>query len=498
MARAKKPSTDAGKREKALSWRSSKWFIQLAVGMAVFTDIFLYALIVPVMPFALQSRTDLKEDESQYFDSWVSILIAVYGGALAVASPICGWAADHSTNRRIPLLAGLIALAGATVLLQVGPNIGILVLGRILQGVSAAVVWVVGLALLVDTVPRAEVGQAMGYVFLAMSLGVLVGPLFGGFIFEKAGYDAVYAMAYGFIGVDIVMRILMLEPKPQEILDNKKLQTRSRSASESSVDLEMKTGTEKIEHATTEVTIDPKEAEEFPSRGKPSKKVPAIFILLRSRRLLSCLWGVMITAILGSQFDSVLPIHVRDTFNWGSTAAGLIFLPITLTAFLSPAVGLGVDKYGPRWFATAGFVTLAPFEILLSLVIRNTIGQKVLLCFLLAMIGISFDLTITPLLVEITAVVEAKETASPGIFGKKGAMAQAYGLFNFAWACGSLVGPIWAGFLNERSGWKAMTWSLALLSIVSAIPVAIWIGGSWFDPDKRRRIRKPHGEEADA
>lgn len=48
------------------SFRSSKWFIELAVGMAVFTDIFLYALIVPVMPFALQSRTQVKEENGKY------------------------------------------------------------------------------------------------------------------------------------------------------------------------------------------------------------------------------------------------------------------------------------------------------------------------------------------------------------------------------------------------------------------------------------------------
>lgn len=123
---------------------------------------------------------------------WISVLIAVYGGALAIASreytirfeileksqhtdsliAICGWASDKSSNRKAPLLAGLIALTGATVLLHVGPTIGVLVLARILQGISAAVVWVVGLALLADTIPRAELGQAMGGVFAAMSLGV--------------------------------------------------------------------------------------------------------------------------------------------------------------------------------------------------------------------------------------------------------------------------------------------------------------------------------------
>lgn len=39
-----------------LKYRSSTTFILLTITTAVFTDIFLYALIVPVIPFALTAR----------------------------------------------------------------------------------------------------------------------------------------------------------------------------------------------------------------------------------------------------------------------------------------------------------------------------------------------------------------------------------------------------------------------------------------------------------
>lgn len=132
---------------------------------------------------------------------------------------LCGWAADHLSNRRTPLLFGLLALAGATILLQLGRNIGVLILGRVLQGFSAAVVWVVGLAMLADTIPKSELGQAMGYVLIAMSLGVFLGPLLGGVVFERAGYNAVYAMAYVLIALDVVLRILLVEKKPVQQID---------------------------------------------------------------------------------------------------------------------------------------------------------------------------------------------------------------------------------------------------------------------------------------
>jgi MFS family permease len=52
----------------------------------------------------------------------------------------------------MPLLLGLVDLVGSTVMLCVGRNFGIIAAGRALQGMSAAAVWVVGLAILVDTV----------------------------------------------------------------------------------------------------------------------------------------------------------------------------------------------------------------------------------------------------------------------------------------------------------------------------------------------------------
>src|SRR5271156_5742543 len=77
-----------------LKIRSSTSFILSTICLAVFTDIFLYAVIVPVIPFAIGARAGVPESDIQ---RWVSVLLAVYGGALLVASPIAGWYADNSS-----------------------------------------------------------------------------------------------------------------------------------------------------------------------------------------------------------------------------------------------------------------------------------------------------------------------------------------------------------------------------------------------------------------
>ncbi len=136
------------------------------------------------------------------------------------------------------------------------------------------------------------------------------------------------------------------------------------------------------------------------------------------------------------------------------------------------AVPLGwlSDKYGPRWLAASGFLLALPCFVLLRLITHDTIPQVVTLCVLLTLIGFSVTLVMPPLMAEVTYVVEAKEKKNPGMFGAGGAYAQAYGLFNCAFAGGCLVGPIWAGFVEVKAGWGTMAWSLGLLSALSAIP----------------------------
>jgi MFS family permease len=106
-------------------------------GVLIRKDMFLYGVIVPVIPFAIRSRGHIEEDRVQY---WVSVLVAVYGASLLAFSPICGWLADRSSSRRMPLLLGLLVLLGSTVLLNIGNSISLFITGRVLQGASAAVV----------------------------------------------------------------------------------------------------------------------------------------------------------------------------------------------------------------------------------------------------------------------------------------------------------------------------------------------------------------------
>lgn len=114
-----------------LEFRSSTSFITATVCTAIFTDIFLYAVIVPVFPFSLVERIGVAEKDVQH---WLTVLLSVYGAALLVAAPIFGWISDRINSRRGIMLSGMIVLCAATIILCLARNLPWLIVGRLLQG----------------------------------------------------------------------------------------------------------------------------------------------------------------------------------------------------------------------------------------------------------------------------------------------------------------------------------------------------------------------------
>lgn len=313
-----------------------------------------------------------------------------------------------------------------------------------------------------------------------MSLGTLVAPLLGGVVFDRAGYDAVFGMAYGLIGLDIVLRLLLVEKKVAARWDPAAdVRTRAAASSPKSA-IGGDTGdTEKCVLSEQSKTPDVPEA--TPLRDRRRDRLPPVLALLYSRRLLAALFCALIQAALLTSFDSVLTIHAANLFGWKATGAALLFLPIVIPTFLAPIFGWFSDKYGGRYPATVGFLGACAPLICLRFVDENTLNDKVILCALLALIGLFLAATFPPVMAEISFVVEAKEksmlASGRAGFGPGGAYAQAYGLFNMAFAGGCMVGPLLAGFIVEYRSWPIMALVLGILSVVTAIPACLWLGG---------------------
>lgn len=339
-----------------------------------------------------------------------------------------------------------------------------MIVGRLLQGLSAAVVWTVGLALLVDTVGPAEFGQMVGYVSISVTLSTFLAPILGGVVFDKGNYYAVYYMSFGMIFLDIILRTLLVEKKV----------AKQWTVNDEPHIIHLPAPDRSHNHGSTVPDLEPV------SGPRPLHRHP-ILTLLSSRRLWSALWCSLVQSIIMTAWDATLPLHVAHLFNFTSLGAGLMFLPLAVPSLIAPVVGKYVDTHGPRLPAVVGLLSCAPPLVLLLLVNHSGIRQIVLLCALLAMVGFALMVVMVPLFVEVTNVVTTMEKNHPGVFGARGAFAQVYGLYNCAFAGGMLIGPLWGGFIVRKAGWGTMCWSLGLLSTVSVVPAALWTGGWIFE-----------------
>lgn len=366
-------------------------------------------------------------------------------------------------------------------MLTAGTNLALWITGRILQGASTAIVWTAGLAMLSDTFTSDELGQSMGYIGMAMTLGLMAGPLVGGALYQHGGYYSVFGLSFGLIGLDILARLVMIERK-HAIQWLKAEQCEEPEGNQGNDVLHPGKLFDRAETNNAEASIsgdvtpvsEPKEPAVKHTAASRLRK------LLSSPRMVVAIWTYLVIGTILTSFDSVLPLFVEETFNWAQTAQGLIFIPISIPSFLDPLIGRVIDRWPRcgRYMCTTALLCSVPVLVCLRFVTHNSIGQKVLLCALLALIGICVAaFLMPPVMVEVSAAVHAIEAKAPDVFGQGGAMALAYGVLNSAWAGGTIVGPFFAGFIRNDAGWGTMAWALSLLTGVTGVPVLLFMGG---------------------
>ncbi|KAA8646645.1 uncharacterized protein ATNIH1004_005320 [Aspergillus tanneri] len=281
---------------------------------------------------------------------------------------------------------------------------------------------------------------------MSLSLGLFGGPIVGGFVYDMAGYFAVFVPAFALIMLEVVLSLLLQPP--------------SRS----------------LECLETPVQRD-EQSPLLPATGPPDKQTsPTLVILLRSPRFLVAMVGMCMLNTFMTAFEAVLPVYLHELCDYDSSQVAIVFLSNTLPMVLSPLSGNVVDKVGPFWPAVAGFALAAPSMMLLSLIQHNTVLCSLLLRLFLFLFGCGISMAMPAMMTEISMATKAVEKRYPGIFGSQGAYSQAYGLSNAAFAGGTLAGPLYAGYLREWAGWTAMSLSLGGLSVVMVILVVVFTG----------------------
>ena len=153
------------------SQRGNKWWTLVAVCLGTFMlllDITIVTVALPDIQRALHSSfADLQWVVDAYALTLASFLLT--GGSLA-----------DMYGRRVLYLIGLVVFTGASALCGFATSTLMLQLSRGLQGVGAAIIFAVSLALLANAFRGKDRGVAFGVWGALTGLAVALGPLLGG------------------------------------------------------------------------------------------------------------------------------------------------------------------------------------------------------------------------------------------------------------------------------------------------------------------------------
>ena len=120
---------------------------------------------------------------------WIVLAYLLAATAAAVGAGRLG---DMIGRRRV-LLGGIALFAAASGLCALAPTLALLVAARALQGLGAAVMLALGMALAAASLPQGRTGSAMGLLGSMSAVGTALGPALGGLLLAGPGWRAVFA-----------------------------------------------------------------------------------------------------------------------------------------------------------------------------------------------------------------------------------------------------------------------------------------------------------------
>lgn len=87
---------------------------------------------------------------------------------------------------------GILILTISTLLAAISPSAEFLVITRVFQGVASAMIFVTALAIITSVFPPKERGKAIGMNIMASYIGLVLGPLLGGFLTQYLGWRSIF------------------------------------------------------------------------------------------------------------------------------------------------------------------------------------------------------------------------------------------------------------------------------------------------------------------
>jgi MFS family permease len=329
-------------------------------------------ILIPALP-ALGERYDASV-------SAVTWAVTGFLIASAVATPLAGRLGDRYGRRRM-LLASLATFAGGSLVCALAPSVGVLIAGRVVQGLGAGV-GPLAFALLPEIVAPERLSGAIGLLIGAGGLGSVVGLLAAGPLVDHVSVPSIFWVLF-LVAAGLSLAVVRAVPESR---------IRSRAAVDwlgaallagflGSVTLAISQGNEwgwrstvilgllglsavllaafvGRERTAAEPLLDPR------SLARPAVLAANVAVFVIGLALFGAY--VLIPYIGG------LPTSTGYGLGLSTTGIGLLLTPGSLAAFVGGVVGGRlIERFGARRQATGGVALTVLAYLILSVLPHN-------------------------------------------------------------------------------------------------------------------------------
>jgi DHA1 family multidrug resistance protein-like MFS transporter len=336
-----------------------------------------YGMVLPIMPFYIE-----KLGAGGRELGW---LMSTYSLMQLICAPLWGVLSD-SIGRKPVLTIGVLGYAITLLMFGLSTSFWMLFLARTLSGILSSATMPTAMAYIGDHAPEKERSAGMGQLGAAMGIGIVIGPLLGGFL----STDSLSLPFFIGAGLAFVAFVLMIVILPESRLPQ------PTTAKKPHLNIEM------LRHTF----------------------LSPIGILLLLIFVMS--FGL-------TNFQGITGLYVVDKFHFNTKQVGAIWMVMggMLILVQGTLTGPITKRFGESFLIRAGLVGGALGFIAMSLAV-NYVTTLIALGFFtlaLALIGPALNAYISRFAGE-----------------RQGAV---MGLNSAATSLGRVIGPLWAGYLYE-------------------------------------------------
>jgi EmrB/QacA subfamily drug resistance transporter len=347
--------------------------------------------------------------------SVASLQFVVAGYLLTVAALLLlsGSLADRFGLKRV-LQVGLVIMFVASIGCSFTPNVGLLIVARIVQGIGAALVVPSSLAMLNGTLRMQDRARGIGIWAGLATLGSTVGPYVGGWLVDHESWRWIFLLNLPLIVIGLVVLIAVPGIRPALL---------GSGARKLSIDIPGAAlavfGLGGVIYALTT----------GPSAGWTSPAVLIagivglacliVFVPVERRRSAPML---RLTLFLSKQFSAInvatillygalgaanylIVLQCELVLGYSATSAGAVLIPESIVFLaMAPLSGILVARFGPRWLMVIGMTIVGVAFAYLSVAHP---GGSYLVAILPGVLlwGVGTGLQVTPLTASVLAAV---------------------------------------------------------------------------------------------